>query len=244
MTQNIYDNAHFFAGYSRLQRSIAGLDGMPEWPALRAMLPRLREASIIDLGCGFGWFCRWVKEQGAAQVRGIDVSANMLERARQLTPDMSIRYERADLNHLALAAGSVDLAYSALALHYLEHLDTLVYQVHQALRPGGHFVFSVEHPIYTAPSRPGWSVYVDGHKTWPVDNYLVEGPRVTDWLAEGVVKQHRTVGTYLNLLIHHGFTITQVDEWRPSAAQIAAEPELAEELLRPMFLLVSARRGH
>ena len=35
MAQNIYDNAEFFAGYSQLLRSREGLDGMPEWPALR-----------------------------------------------------------------------------------------------------------------------------------------------------------------------------------------------------------------
>lgn len=242
MTQNIYDDPGFFAGYSKLHRSVVGLDGMPEWPSLRAMLPGLRHASVIDLGCGFGWFCRWVREQGAAKVLGVDVSDNMLTRARQLTADAAIRYERADLNHLALASESIDLAYSALALHYLENLRGLTEQVHQALRPGGHFIFSVEHPVYSAPTRPGWSVYVDGHKTWPVDNYSVEGPRVTTWLAEGVVKQHRTIGTYLNLLIHTGFTITHVEEWRPSTAQLAAQPELAEELLRPMFLLVGARR--
>jgi len=33
MTQNIYDNEEFFAGYSRLRRSVEGLDGAPEWPA-------------------------------------------------------------------------------------------------------------------------------------------------------------------------------------------------------------------
>ena len=66
MTQNIYDNEEFFAGYSRLPRSVEGLDGAPEWPALRAMLPELRGRRVLDLGCGFGWFCRWAREQGAA----------------------------------------------------------------------------------------------------------------------------------------------------------------------------------
>lgn len=39
MAQNIYDNPEFFAGYSQLPRQIHGLDGAPEWPAIRAMLP-------------------------------------------------------------------------------------------------------------------------------------------------------------------------------------------------------------
>ena len=42
MTQNIYDDEQFFEGYSRLPRSVEGLDGAPEWPALRALLPDLR----------------------------------------------------------------------------------------------------------------------------------------------------------------------------------------------------------
>ena len=38
MAQNIYDNEEFFEGYSRLSRSVEGLDGAAEWPALRALL--------------------------------------------------------------------------------------------------------------------------------------------------------------------------------------------------------------
>ncbi|MBV9747245.1 MAG: hypothetical protein JO157_00370 [Acetobacteraceae bacterium] len=72
--------------------------------------------------------------------------------------------------------------------------------------------------------------------------YLVEGPRTTDWLAEGVVKHHRTIGTTLNLLIEAGFTISHVEEFGPTDEQIAARPELAEERERPMFLLVAAHR--
>jgi SAM-dependent methyltransferase len=242
MTQNIYDDDGFFAGYSRLPRSLAGLDGMPEWPTLRAMLPDLRGRNVVDLGCGFGWFCRWAREQGAASVLGLDVSEKMLARARADTGDTAIAYQRADLERLDLPAGSFDLAYSALTLHYLENLDGMMAAVHRALVPGGSLVFSAEHPIYTAPAIPGWRVGQDGGKTWPVDGYLREGKRSTDWLANGVIKQHRTVATYFNLLIGLGFAIVRVEEWGPSEAQIAAHPEWADEVQRPPFLLVAARR--
>jgi hypothetical protein len=39
MTQNVYDDPEFFAGYSRPGRSVEGLAGAAEWPALRALLP-------------------------------------------------------------------------------------------------------------------------------------------------------------------------------------------------------------
>ena len=57
-----------------------------------------------------------------------------------------------------------------------------------------------------------------------------------------MIKQHRTIGTYATLLLGAGFTLTHIEEWRPTEAQIAARPELAEELHRPMFLLMAARR--
>jgi SAM-dependent methyltransferase len=246
VAQNIYDDPGFFAGYSRLRRSVEGLSGAPEWPALRALLPDLRGLRIVDLGCGFGWFCRWARSQGAAQILGIDVSEKMLARARRETPDpaadRAIVYAQADLERLDLPAQAFDLAYSALALHYVVDLAGLLATVSRALVPGGHLVFSIEHPVYTAPARPGWRIDADGRKTWPVDGYLAEGPRTTDWLAQGVVKQHRTIGTTLTTLIRLGFAIAHVEEFGPTAEQIAIRPELAEERERPMFLLVAARR--
>jgi SAM-dependent methyltransferase len=168
MTQNIYDDEAFFAGYSRLPRSIEGLDGAPEWPALRALLPELRGLSVLDLGCGFGWFCRWTRERGAASVLGVDISDRMLARAKAETHDAAISYAKADLEHLDLPSRSFDLAYSSLALHYIENLEGLLAGMRAALVPGGGLIFSVEHPIFTAPANPGWSVDAAGRKIWPL----------------------------------------------------------------------------
>lgn len=242
MTQNIYDNEEFFEGYSRLGRSVEGLDGAAEWPALRALLPDLRGLNVLDLGCGFGWFCRWAREQGAAHVLGLDVSERMLARSLATTRHPAITYTRADMEHLDLSPASFNLVYSSLALHYIEDLNRLMSQVYRSLIPGGSLVFSVEHPIYTAPADPNWSLNAAGRKTWPIDGYLEEGPRSTDWLAKGVIKQHRTVATYINTLLRLGFAIVHVEEWGPTDEQIAARPTLADERQRPPFLLVAARR--
>ncbi|MFZ1431450.1 MAG: class I SAM-dependent methyltransferase [Geminicoccaceae bacterium] len=242
MAQNIYDDPAFFEGYSRLGRSVDGLDGAPEWPALRAMLPAVAGLRVVDLGCGFGWFCRWARAEGAVRVLGLDLSERMLARARAATEDAAIDYATADLERLELPVAAFDLAYSSLALHYVENLAGLLATVQRALAPGGHLVFSIEHPIYMAPTNPGWSIDAHGRRTWPVDRYLVEGPRAAEWLGRRVVKQHRTLGTTLNLLIGAGFTIQRLEEFCPTEAQIAARPELAEERERPMFLLGVVRR--
>jgi SAM-dependent methyltransferase len=242
MVQNIYDDPTFFDAYSKFRRSILGLDGAPEWPALRAMLPPIEGLRVVDLGCGYGWFCRWARLAGAASVVGIDVSQRMLERAQSDTRDHAVSYLRADLDRLELPAAAYDLAYSSLALHYVEDFERLVAVVHRALAPRGRFVFSIEHPIFMAPERPGWVTLGDGRKVWPLDSYQREGPRSTDWLVNGVIKHHRTLGTTLNALVARGFAIQHVEEWQPTAAQINELPEANEDIGRPLFLLVAAER--
>jgi SAM-dependent methyltransferase len=242
MAQNIYDRSEFFDAYSRLRRSVEGLDGAAEWPAMRALLPDLRGLEVVDLGCGYGWFCRWAREQGAAHVTGLDVSEKMLARAISTRSDPSIVYQHADLDQLTLPEGRFDLAYSSLALHYVEDIARLFAEIHRALRPSGRFVFSIEHPIFTAPTRQGWSTAADGRRTWPIDSYFLEGSRTTDWLAEGVVKQHRTLGTTFKRLTEAGFAVEHLEEFCPTRAQIAAHPDMAEEIDRPTFLLMRARR--
>lgn len=241
MTQNIYDDPDFFSGYSQLQRSIRGLDGAPEWPTLRAMLPDLTGARVLDLGCGYGWFCRWAVEQGAVSVVGVDVSERMLARAVELTDERApIDYRREDLDAHAPRSAAFDLAYSSLALHYVADVRRLVTAVRHGLADDGAFVFNVEHPIRTAPTQPAFDVSDDGVRRWPLDHYLVEGPRTLDWITAGVVKHHRTISTYLTVLLEAGFTIDHVEEWCPTAEQLTEHPSWADEMHRPSFLVVAA----
>jgi len=239
--QNIYDDPEFFASYSSLDRSVHGLDAAPEWETIKGLLPPLTGSRVTDLGCGFGWFCRWAVEHGAASAVGYDLSENMLARAEADTDDTRITYHRVDLDRLELECSSADLVYSSLALHYLFDLDRLFAQVRAALGQGDWFVFSAEHPIYTGPVRPGWHTMEDGSTVWLMSDYLREGPRTTSWLTDGVVKQHRTIATYINALVRADFAVTRLEEWSPSPAQIAANPRWDIEVHRPNQLLVSAQ---
>jgi ubiquinone/menaquinone biosynthesis C-methylase UbiE len=242
VAQNIYDDPEFQAGYRQLTRSEQGLAGAPEWPTVAAMLPDIAGRDVVDLGCGYGAFARWAVESGARSVDALDLSEQMLARAGELTgPSDVITYRRADLDRLELPAAAYDLAYSALVLHYLVDLPRFLATVHAALRPGGSFVVTCEHPVCTAPTRGAW-VEVEGRRTWPLDRYADEGERVRDWLAPGVRKQHRTLTTLVNAFLQAGFGLRSVAESVPTPEQVAADPDLAEERDRPMFWTVAADR--
>jgi SAM-dependent methyltransferase len=249
-SQNVYDNATFFENYSTLPRSVQGLDGAPEWPRLQTFLPDLAGARVLDLGCGFGWFCRWAVDHGAASAHGVDLSDNMLERARSMTGSKyaGISYARADLESIELSASetaSYDLVFSSLAFHYLENLPRLMQLIQRVLKPGGKLVYNVEHPIFTAPPGPALNTDLDtGRRYWKLEDYHKEGPRHRPWFIEGVEKQHRTIMTYINLLLDTGFELTDFDEWYPTAGDLEAHPDWDAAVTRPIFLLVGAvKRG-
>jgi SAM-dependent methyltransferase len=152
------------------------------------------------------------------------------------------RYRCEDLQTLTLPADSCELVYSSLALHYLPDVAPLFATVYRALTPGGTLLFSAEHPIYTAPPQQGWQVDENGQKSWPVSHYQQEGERISNWFADGVKKQHRKLSSWINQLIAAGFIIEHLDEWGPTAEQIAAQPALDEEKERPMIFLLRARK--
>ena len=59
MKENRYDDQEFFEKYSHMSRSEKGLAGAGEWPVLQAMLPDFTQKQVLDLGCGYGWHCRY-----------------------------------------------------------------------------------------------------------------------------------------------------------------------------------------
>ena len=110
------------------------------------------------------------------------------------------------------------------------------------MAPGGYFVFSVEHPVFTAYGSQDWYYDENGNILhFPVDNYYYEGKRKAVFLGEEVVKYHRTLPTYLNTLLTHGFELSQVVEPQPPDSMLHI-PGMLDEMRRPMMLIVSARK--
>lgn len=241
MEQNKYDDPSFFESYSRMPRSQEGLSAAGEWPVLRAMLPDLKKKRVLDLGCGYGWHCRYAAGQGAKQVTGVDLSARMLEQARSYKGDAPIHYLQQSIEAVDFPPGSFDVVISSLALHYIEDYKSVCKKIFGMLTAGGSLVFSAEHPIFTARAEQDWFYDAAGNRLhWPVDHYQEEGCRMTRFLDHEVVKYHRTIATWMNTLLDAGFSIRQVAEPLPAQELLRHYPEMQDEARRPLFLLIAA----
>ena len=83
----------FFNKYKEMSRSVYGLKGAGEWPSLVKILPDFQGKDVLDLGCGYGWHCRYAAQHGASRVLGTDISRRMLETARSMDAREEIEYQ-------------------------------------------------------------------------------------------------------------------------------------------------------
>ena len=192
--------------------AVEGLAAAGEWHVLRRMLPPFEGKRVLDLGCGFGWHCRYAVEQGAASVVGVDLSERMLAEARAMTDSPAIQYLRMPIEAIDFPADSFDVAISSLAFHYIESFGGLCAKVNRCLSAGGHFVFSVEHPVFTAQGSQELALRRAGGIIvhWPVDSYFSEGVRKAGFLGEEVMKYHKTLTAYVNGLLQNGFELLEL----------------------------------
>lgn len=242
MKQNKYDDKIFFEKYSKMDRSTKGLAGAGEWEALQKLLPEFKGKRVLDLGCGFGWHCQYAIDHGAKAVTGVDISENMLAVAKEKTDDR-ICYMQMPIEDISFSENSFDAVISSLAFHYIESFGRIVEKVHACLVPGGDFVFSAEHPVFTAYGSQDWHYDENGNILhFPVDRYFFEGQRMADFLGEKVIKYHKTLTTYLGGLIQGGFELTGVVEPQPSAHLLHTVEGMEDELRRPMMLILSAKK--
>lgn len=239
---NEYDNEAFFVAYGSMDRSKYGLPMAGEWHQLQPLFPGLRGKTVLDLGCGYGWHCKYAASQGARTVLGIDVSRQMLEVARARNADPAIQYQVCSIEDYGYPPEEFDLVVSNLALHYVADLNGIYQKVCRTLKPGGTFLLNIEHPVFTAGVDQSWVTDGDGKALyWPVDRYYEPGERSTVFLGQRVLKYHHTLTQVLGGLLRTGFRLEAVEEVVPPEEMMGL-PGMADELRRPMMLLVKAAK--
>jgi SAM-dependent methyltransferase len=140
---------------------------------------------VLDLACGFGFYTRLLKQRGAAQVVGVDISPEMIRLARQQEREdpAGVEYRVGDAIHLPLI-GLFDLVTAVYLLNYATSKDELLGMCRSAydnLVEGGRFIAYTVNPDYTL-SKPNGAKYgcYCLRLTPEEDRYVCDAEFVTD----------------------------------------------------------------
>ncbi len=125
---------------------------LAEQRAMLALLPTdLRSQHVLDAGCGSGRYMLQALQRGAAQVTGVDLSPEMLQRAAhelaQRWPSTCFSLQQGSLEQLPVADAMADITVCGLVVGHLPRLWTALEQLRRVTRIGGSVLCSDVHPI-------------------------------------------------------------------------------------------------
>lgn len=215
-------------------------DGLLDRPMLEACGP-VDGLKVLDCGCGEGRFCRILAARGAVKVLGLDLCESMIEAARALQASRD-HYRVADVQNLDfLEDASFDLIVSYLNQCDLPDFVANILEVFRVLRAGGRFIVANIHPMRSATG--GWHRNDDGEKQHVIlDRYFDESMRSWQTMGLPLDNYHRTLSTYTGSFLDAGFAMERIIEPTVDEKQLAAYPELDDELRVPNFIIYALRK--
>lgn len=172
---------------------------------------------ILDAGCGTGYACDLLRARfPSARVIGLDIAHAMLRQAqvrqgvgdgwRKLLRSLSARPSAftplcADLERLPLKRDSIDLAWSNLALQWVDDLEGTFRGLHRILKPGGLFLFASFGPDTLKELRAA-SRSIDGHRhvNTFIDMHDVGDALVHAGFSHPVMEMEHLTLTYAELI--------------------------------------------
>ena len=170
------------------------------------LLGDLEDRDVLEIGCG-GAQCSVAFALRGARVTALDLSAEQLRFAKALAArhQVEIDFVQHDMGDLApIASASRDIVFSAFALQFVEDRTRTFREVRRVLRPGGVFVFSLDHPLFRKVDRETLEL---------VESYNETGPLVDDRGKFGQVTIYRdTIAGLHQSLVDAGLTVERIIE--------------------------------
>jgi SAM-dependent methyltransferase len=198
---------------------------------------------VLEVGTGEGQVARVVSSLGAELVVGVDPTANQIEEAARRAGGPA--YVRGGAAAIAVRSGALDAVVACLVFEHIDDVDQALGEVARVLRPGGRFVFFLNHPLLQTPNS-GW---IDDHvldppeQYWRIGPYLREDSSIEE-VQKGVFLRfvHRPLSRYVNAMAERGLVVERMLEPPPPAGFLARAPEYPDAATIPRLLALIARR--
>jgi ubiquinone/menaquinone biosynthesis C-methylase UbiE len=194
----------------------------------------------LDVGCGEGQVSRTATGvAGVHSVFGIDPTwAQVSEAARRGSV-----VGRAEAAALPFGAHEFDAVVACLVFEHIEDVDGAIGEVARVLRPGGRFIFLLNHPLLQTPGS-GWidDTILD-EQYWRIGPYLIENNSMEE-IEKGVWIPfiHRPLSRYINAMAAAGLYVTVMEEPAPPPGFLARSSEYRDAATVPRLLFLRAEK--
>jgi ubiquinone/menaquinone biosynthesis C-methylase UbiE len=214
-------------------------------PRMLKMLGDVYGKRILDLGCGEGGYARELKRRGA-DIVGVDGSDMLVQIAHERADaeELNISFICANANALdGISENSFDLVVAAMSLMDVEDYPGAVREIRRVLCSGGSLLMSITHPCFSARISQ-WERPPDNKHDllfFKVDNYFereVWEDKITRDFSSPVLRRHRPLEDYVQVLLHEGFLLRHFSEAEPTADELKKSYRFRKLTRIPYFLFM------
>lgn len=186
-------------------------------PAVLEVLGDVQGLSVLDAGCGPGFYTRALLDRGAV-VTAFDPSPAFVNLTRERT-GAGADVRQLDLEHplLGLEGDSFDRIVLALVIHHVSNRQQALSELYRVLKPGGRLILSTIHP------GADWA----NHGGSYFNRELVQETWQQDW---EVRYWRQPLGDWCREFTDAGFLIEKLVEPRPAASMADRYPDVQRKL--------------
>ena len=193
---------------------------------------------MLDVGCGEGQVARVAAEQGL-EVVGVDPSHTQVLLARERASGPN--YLQGSATGLGVGDESVDVVVACLVFEHIADVDAALAEVVRVLRPGGRFLFLLNHPLLQTPGS-GWiddQILDPPEQYWRIGPYLTEADTIEEVERDVFIRFfHRPLNRYLNTAFDAGMSLVRMEEPAPPPGFLARAEEYADAASVPRLLFL------
>lgn len=115
--------------------------------SLRQTLSNIDFTSCLEVGCGTGKNTEWLAAK-AKEVLAIDLSEEMLNKARNKTYKGNVSFLQFDMNETwNFTNRQFDIVVFSLVLEHIKDIDNIFNKVSEKIKPGGYLYIGELHPF-------------------------------------------------------------------------------------------------
>ena len=103
-----------------------------EKPMMKDLLMSLSGQKVLMLGCGTGEESLMLRDLGARDMIGIDLSAESIKLAKESYPNCE--FVVGDMHNLPFEDGAFDFVYSSLTIHYSDDPESVYKEINRVLK--------------------------------------------------------------------------------------------------------------
>lgn len=172
------------------------------------LLGNLQNKKVLELACGSGASLLYASMHGAAELYGLDISPEQIEKAKETLQSQQIGaqlFVSPMESNPGIPTNHFDCVFSIYGIGWTMDLDKTIELVSKYLKKNGTFVFSWDSPVLPCIAGHNGHYVLDR-------SYIAEGMRELTIYDIPLQRKNWKMASYITTLAKHGFLVEELVE--------------------------------